>query len=246
MDPQYGTYYRRLYEEHWWWRMRERWVLDAIRRANPGSGWRNILDVGCGDALFFDRLAEFGNVEGIESDRHLVSENNPHRPKIHIGPFDDSFQPTKRYGLILMLDVLEHLQNPRAALGRLASLLEPGANLIITVPAYKLVWTNHDDLNHHFTRYTKGSLFPLLHASGLAVLESAYWFQWTFPVKLAQRLLEKTFQLPPANPSIPGRSLNTLLMRFCAMEHAILTPLGIPFGTSFYVRCRLGISPRKE
>jgi SAM-dependent methyltransferase len=237
LDPQYGNYYRRLYEEHWWWRMRERWVLQAIRRANPGSGWSNILDVGCGDALFFDRLAEFGEVEGIEPDRHLVSEHNPHRSRITIGPFDDSFQPAKRYGLILLLDVLEHLQHPEAALRHVAKLLDSGGNLIITVPAYNLVWTNHDDLNHHFTRYRKSTLFPLLKQSGFAILESAYWFQWTFPVKLSQRALEKAFRIPPSNPPIPGHSLNTLLMHLCAIEHAVLTPIDVPFGTSLFVRC---------
>jgi len=237
VDPQYGAYYRRLYETHWWWRMRERWVLQAIRRTNLRAGALNILDIGCGDALFFDQLATLGNVEGLEPDRELVSENNPHRQQITCGPFDESFQPGKRYELILMLDVLEHLQDPQSALTRVASLLEDHGNLILTVPAYKLAWTNHDHINHHFTRYTKATLFPLIRQSGLQVLESAYWFHWTFPVKLAQRVFEKTVHARPSNPSIPGPRLNKILMRFCSFEHAVLTPLRLPFGTSLFVRC---------
>src|SRR5215510_4739016 len=116
-----------------------------------------------------------------------------------------------------MLDVLEHLKDPRAALRQIASLLDHNGNLILTVPAYRLVWTNHDDINHHMTRYTKATLFPLLHETGFRILESAYWFHWTFPVKLAQRLFEKAFHIPPSNPSIPGHAANRLLMRICAV-----------------------------
>ena len=244
MDPQYGAYYRRLYETHWWWRMRERWVLQAIRRANLGAGARNILDIGCGDALFFDQLARLGNVEGIEPDRDLVSLSNPYRKQITLGPFDASFQAGKRYGLILMLDVLEHMRDPQAALSHAASLLEDDGNLILTVPAYRLVWTNHDNINHHFTRYTKATLFPLLRESGLEVLESAYWFHWTFPVRLVQRAFEKAFHIPPCNPSIPGPFLNKTFMRFCAFEHAFLPPLGVPFGTSLFVRSGVSLDKR--
>jgi SAM-dependent methyltransferase len=237
LDPQYGAYYRRLYETHWWWRMREQWVLEAIRRAKLGATRCKILDIGCGDALFFDQLSAFGDVEGLEPDLHLVSENNAHRSQITIGPFDTSFQPGKRYGLVLMLDVLEHLQDPQAALSHAASMLEDDGNLILTVPAYKLVWTNHDDVNHHFTRYTKGTLFPLIRDSGLQVLESVYWFHWTFPMKLAQRAFEKAFHIPPGNPSIPGPLLNRMLMILCAVEHAVLPHLRVPFGTSLFVLC---------
>jgi 2-polyprenyl-3-methyl-5-hydroxy-6-metoxy-1,4-benzoquinol methylase len=237
LDPKYASYYRKLYKTHWWWRMRERWVLDVIRRAQPRSGWRNILDIGCGDALFFDRLADYGDVEGIEPDRSLVSEANPHRSQIAIGPFDESFCPGKRYGLVLMLDVLEHLHDPLSALCQVAALLENEGNLVLTVPAYNAVWTNHDVLNHHVTRYKKSTLFPIIRAARLEVLESSYWFHWTFPTKLAQRALEKAFRLQPTNPSIPGSVLNKILMGISAVEHSLFRPLHIPFGTSLFVRC---------
>ena len=239
MDPQYGSYYRRLYEEHWWWRMRERWVLEAIRRATPVSGWRNILDVGCGDALFFDRLSEFGNVEGIEPDRHLVSPDNPFRSRIIVGPFDNSFQPNKRYGLILMLDVLEHLRDPQAALHHVVALLEDKGTLIITVPAYKAAWTNHDVMNYHLTRYRKSTLFPLIQAAGLRETESAYWFHLTFPVKIAQRAVQYIFKMAPQKPVIPSLRMNRLLMTAFSIEHAITSKLHIPFGTTLFVRCNL-------
>ncbi len=237
MDPNYSAYYRQLYENHWWFRMRERWVLQVLRQNCPANGWGSILDVGCGDGLLFDRLMEFGDVEGIETSREIVDPANPQFQKIHIGPFDDSFRPGKQYSLILLLDVLEHIPDPGAALRRCESLLKPGGSLVVTVPAFNVAWTNHDVLNHHMTRYRRATLLPLLQKAGFKIEDSAYWFQWTFPVKLAQRFTEKLFRLRPANPKIPLAAVNRALCSLCSLEHSILRPLHLPFGTTLFARC---------
>ncbi len=217
--------------------MRERWVLQVLRQNCPANGWGSILDVGCGDGLLFDRLMEFGDVEGIETSREIVDPANPQFQKIHIGPFDDSFRPGKQYSLILLLDVLEHIPDPGAALRRCESLLKPGGSLVVTVPAFNVVWTNHDVLNHHMTRYRRATLLPLLQKAGFKIEDSAYWFQWTFPVKLAQRFTEKLFRLRPASPKTPLLAINRALRSLCSLEHAMLGPLQLPFGTTLFVRC---------
>src|SRR5436190_189838 len=78
VDATYAQEYRELYERHWWWRARERFILDELARLRPAAGWGAILDVGCGDALFFDALSRFGDVEGVEPDASLVTPNGPH------------------------------------------------------------------------------------------------------------------------------------------------------------------------
>ena len=119
MDRDYGLKYRNLYENHWWWRARECAILTRFE-AISSVGEHRILDIGCGDGLFFDKLSAFGDVHGVEVNRQLVSPDNPHRDRIHVGPFDDSYQPGRQFSVILMLDVLEHLPDPGtfAALGQ--------------------------------------------------------------------------------------------------------------------------------
>src|SRR6202030_1945451 len=107
------------------------------------------------------------------------------------------------------------------ALRRCALLLNPGGSLIVTVPAFNLVWTNHDVVNQHVTRYRKNTLFPLIREAGFRLNDSAYWFQWTFPAKLAERLIEKTFRLAPSNPVIPAPSVNRALSALCSFEHSV-------------------------
>jgi len=235
VDPKYGEKYRELYERHWWWRAREAGVLKALRAHQPAEGWGRILDVGCGDGLFFDRLRELGDVEGVEPDAALVRSDGPHRARIQIVPFDSSFRPGKQYSLILMLDVLEHMPDPLAAIGHACALLLPGGALLATVPAFNLLWTNHDVINHHVTRYRKATLRPLFKQAGLQILEERYLFQWIFPAKLLTRAVERIFATRPAVPSVPPNWLNQSLLWISRFERTVLSPFPIPFGSSLVV-----------
>ena len=107
-----------------------------------------------------------------------------------MGPFDRSFQPGKRYSLILMLDVLEHLADAPAALAYAVELLEPEGVLMITVPAFRWLWTSHDDMNHHGTRYTKQTFARLADLAGMRIDTCRYFFHWLVPLKLAVRAKE--------------------------------------------------------
>ena len=194
-----------------------------------------ILDIGCGDGLFFDRLAEFGEVEGVEPSGDLVSPHNPHRNRIHICPFDDNFRPGKQYSLITMLDVLEHLENPIAALRHALALLAPDGRMIITVPALMALWTNHDVLNHHLTRFTKRSFRQVAGGAGFATQEERYLYHWTCPVKLGVRVMENVVHSQPEAPRIPAGWANNLLFRVSRLEQKTLSALPMPFGSSLLV-----------
>jgi SAM-dependent methyltransferase len=233
MHPEYATRYGDLYERHWWWRAREQVILDALARYRPAGGWGAALDVGCGDGLFFDRLGELAReVEGVEPDAGLVSEAGPYRSRIHLGPFDRTFRPGKRYSLIVMLDVLEHLPAPAEALGLARELLEPGGALLVTVPALRALWTHHDDLNHHLTRYTRRELEGLLAQGGFEIRELRYFFYWTAPAKLLVRLAERGLRLPARPAGVPPGPINRALYLLSRLEERTLGRIGLPFGSS--------------
>src|SRR5947207_3124809 len=111
MDVQYAAAYPELYHRHWWWRVREEILLRKIRRILPDGHDARILDVGCGSGLFFDRLEQFGYVEGVEADQAAVERSGRWRNRIAVGNLDATYSPAARYDLILMLDVLEHIHD---------------------------------------------------------------------------------------------------------------------------------------
>lgn len=235
MDPEYGRRYRRLYREHWWWRARRRFVLEALQRLRPDGTWGAILDVGCGDGLFFDDLSRLGRVEGVEVDADLVSPDGPYRDRIHVQPFDSHFRPGRQYGLILMLDVLEHLPDPVAALRHALRLLEPRGKILVTVPAFSLLWTNHDVVNQHYVGYTRRTFRPVAEAAGLRLDDICYFFHWTWPVKLCLRVVEAIVRPRLRPPSLPPSWLNRALLAVTRAEQHLLTPFRPPFGSSLMV-----------
>jgi 2-polyprenyl-3-methyl-5-hydroxy-6-metoxy-1,4-benzoquinol methylase len=240
MQADYAAGYRELYERHWWWRARERRILRELSRLKLRPGQESILDVGCGDGLFFDRLAAFGHVQGVEADASLVNPNGRWRDRIYVGPFDERFQPGRRFSLILMLDVLEHLADPVGALVHVARLLADEGKLVLTVPAFNALWTTHDDLNHHYTRYTKGPLRQVTEAAGLRVVRMQYLFQWTCPMKLAVRAKEQLIRTEPAPPQLPPPRVNQALFGLTLFEQAVTDRLPIPFGSSLLMVAERG------
>jgi len=238
MDADYGARYRDLFERHWWWRARERVILDALRAHEPAGGWGNVLDVGCGDGLFFDALAALRGVtlvEGVEPAEALVSPDGPHRDRIHVVPFDERFDTGRRYSLITMLDVLEHLPDPVAALRHALSLLEPDGVFLATVPAFMSLWTRHDELNHHYTRYTTSSFGALASAAGLRIAEERYFFRWTAAAKVATRMKEWAVPGEPRAPTVPPAPINGALYALSRAEEAEFGKVPLPFGSSLLV-----------
>jgi trans-aconitate methyltransferase len=207
-------------------------IVSTLRSMAPAGGWPSILDVGCGDGLFFDRLAEFGGVEGVESEASLVDPGGRWASRISIQPFDETFQPRKRYGLITMLDVVEHLPDAGAALRRAASLLEPGGTLLVTVPAFQSLWTSHDDFNHHVQRFTRKTFARSIEGAGLETVATRYFFFWTCPVKLLIRVKEGVLDRPSEMARVPASFVNRALYGLSRLEEASLGRLPVPFGSS--------------
>jgi trans-aconitate methyltransferase len=232
VDAAYAQNYQDLYRHHWWWRARERLILSTIEEIRHNASTRRILDIGCGDGLLFDHLSKFGEVEGVESDSSLVCDHGPWRNKIYLAPFDSTFQPGKRYSLILMLDVLEHLSDATNSLIRALELLDSDGSLILTVPAFPCLWTSHDDLNKHYKRYTKKSLTQLTSQAGMKISSCQYFFHWTVPVKLLLHFKESWLGATAQIPRVPPPWLNETLFRLSITEQKLSRNGSIPFGSS--------------
>jgi 2-polyprenyl-3-methyl-5-hydroxy-6-metoxy-1,4-benzoquinol methylase len=220
MDVVYASIYRDLYRNHWWWRVRERILLSTIEQLVRVSPAR-ILDVGCGDGLFFNALQRFGDVMGIEADETTLDEQNPWSERIVIGELDESFVPPAPFDLILLLDVIEHVPNVQRLLRNAGRLLAGDGRLLVTVPAFQWLWTAHDELNHHVRRYNAGDLRRTIEEAGLVVVQTRYLFQSLVLPKLAVRMTEVLQLHGPTLPQIPGQTVNAALQSWFWAEHKL-------------------------
>jgi SAM-dependent methyltransferase len=234
MRSEYAEEYAELYRHHWWWRAREEFLVGILQRRLPSDGSSRILDVGCGAGLFFGRLSEFGSVQGVETDATMRTGRPEIDDRIHWGTLD-TFAAESRFDAVLMLDVLEHLADPLPPLRRAVALAADRGMLVATVPAFRALWTSHDDLNEHFERYSKRSFGKLLRQAGWRVETLHYFFHWTFPAKLAVRLLEWLSPRrdgAPELPRIPPMPVNRALYLLSRLEQGHLASARLPFGSS--------------
>lgn len=235
MQSDYASRYRELYEQHWWWRSRESVILPLIDRYAAGRNDLRILDIGCGDGLFFDALSHYGDVWGVEVDSSIVSEDGPHGDRIHVGPFDDSYDVEAPLSVVLMLDVLEHLDEPEACLRHALKLLDDDGIAIITVPAFNSLWTRHDDINHHRIRYTKQSFRGVADAAGMKIDHWQYFFHWVVAAKLLVRLKERLIPGEPEPAALPPAPINQALRGLSRFEQIATSWMRLPFGSSLLI-----------
>ncbi|MDH5234927.1 MAG: class I SAM-dependent methyltransferase [Gemmatimonadota bacterium] len=238
MDAGYAARYADLYRRHWWWRAREAYLLrELARHLEPGSAGQ-VLDFGCGDGLFLPLLARYGEPYGIEPDVALLDPAGPWRSRISTEPITHVGSEAGRYGLIVALDVLEHLPDPVVAMRELALRLRPGGIFVATVPAFQSLWTAHDDVNHHHRRYRRQEIEALVRGSGLTVLRSRYFFVWLAVLKWIVVRKERLFGAKPEPAAVPWAPVNAIAHALARAEQAVIGDAEPPFGSSVIVVAR--------
>jgi hypothetical protein len=138
-----------------------------------------------------------------------------------------------------MLDVLEHIPNEGDALEAARHLLQPEGLILLTVPALQVLWTHHDDMNHHQRRYDRARLRSALERAGFEVLELRFLFHSLVVPKLATVLKERIMPPgPDTTPGIPPAWINNLLHRVCRGEQKLFNRVRPPLGTSLFALAR--------
>jgi SAM-dependent methyltransferase len=240
MDPRYGAGYARLYREHWWWRAREEYLIRLLDRLIGPNDAGETFDFGCGDGLFLPILQRYSRVRprGLETDASLLDPAGSWFDRITTGPLVDDPSERARYGLIVALDVLEHLEHPQPAMAILRGRLRPGGWFIATVPAFAALWTAHDEVNHHHRRYHLRELEALVRESGLEVIESRYFFVWLALVKWLVARKERMIRPEVKPPEVPIAPLNAAALALTRLEQRIFGDAHPPFGSSAIVVAR--------
>jgi SAM-dependent methyltransferase len=228
-------------EEHHWWFVARRRIVDHLIAGLGLAADAAILDAGCGTGGNLAMLARHGRVLAFEYDDQArdVAARRSGLP-VHPGHLPDGLPPEAHgLDLITLLDVLEHLDDDRAALRRLQERLGPGGRVVVTVPALPALWSGHDEAHHHHRRYRKGELAALARAAGLEVELLTYYNFWLLPALAGVRLadsrvkpgLDQGLELPPA-------PLNRALTAIFASERFLIGRLPLPIGASLLMCAR--------
>jgi 2-polyprenyl-6-hydroxyphenyl methylase/3-demethylubiquinone-9 3-methyltransferase len=139
------------------------YLLPTVEKVLQGYRWRagekKIFDLGCGNGAFAHELSKLGyavtGVDPSEEGIRFAKEAYPHL-KLELGSAYDNL--AERYGqfeVILSLEVIEHVYDPRRFVRCVEQLLKPGGLVILSTPYHgylkNLVLALTNKWDNHFT-----------------------------------------------------------------------------------------------
>jgi SAM-dependent methyltransferase len=222
-------------QRHWWYVARRR-ILGAVIQQVFESGVPEgvLYDLGCGVGANLPLLERFGRVHGVDSAPEAIqfcAERGHHNVTRHDL---DSLEglPEQSASLVLLADVIEHLDDEAPCLQAAERLLKPGGVIVITVPAFMFLWSPADELSHHRRRYTEPELRKLV-SRWFDVERSSYFNTFLFGTVLAGRLAQRVLSRSGHDEAaLPPAPVNALLTRVFAAEVPLVTRMRLPFGVS--------------
>lgn len=238
MDPAYLAVHLEEDQRHWWFRGRLA-VLEAVLRRHLPARPVRLLEFGCGSGNVLGRLQEFGEAVGMEPDPRLRAAARAAGLDVRAGALPgDLAVPDGWADVVLLLDVLEHLTDDAAALGTARRAVRNGGLLVLTVPAYRWLWSGHDVTLGHLRRYTARELRRLLVATGFGVERVSCFNTLLFPPLLAVRAWKRFRRDWRHDLRRPPAPLNAALARVFALERHLVPRLALPFGSSLLAVAR--------
>lgn len=247
MNRDYEAKYHLLEERHWWFRARRSLVRALVLQLCPDRS-RHVLEIGCSSGVLIRCLEKDGyaSVVGIDISPEAIREC--HRRGTSNAQIMDAQKldfADDQFDVITASDVLEHLGDDTGALRDWHRVLKPGGIVIIFVPAFRLLWSEHDVANQHHRRYRSAELKQKLEAAGFEIERQSYWNMSLFlpiaAVRAVKRLLPRPRKdKPPGNDLFPPPApVNWALLQTLTTENSALARgMNFPFGVSAMVIAR--------
>lgn len=243
MEKEFYLQYVSVEDKHWWFVARRQIIERVICQLGLPKN-AQILEAGCGTGGNLQMLSRHGRCSAMELDEIACSLANQRQVvPVKRGSLPDNIPFTSEYDLILILDVIEHLDNDLSALKALYYKLKPGGYLLITVPAYQFLWSEHDEINHHKRRYKLKGLKQVAIKAGYEINYGSYFNTILFPLVAVARLLGRF--LPKQNKNqlskdlvLPSKPVNRFLKWLFASERGLINRFSLPFGVSILLLAR--------
>jgi SAM-dependent methyltransferase len=167
---------------HPWWRARAALTLSLLESLGIRKQ-AQVLDAGCGWGVTLAALERRGyQVVGLDVSRRMLEQlDTPQRRLIEADLAKPLGHDAPVYDAALALDVIEHLDDDRAVVNRLGSLVRRGGIVIVSVPALPELFTEFDSIQGHRRRYVPETLRAAFEGSGLELERIFWWGRWLVP-----------------------------------------------------------------
>ena len=209
-------------EVHWYYQSKKLPLLNYMKKAMAGGQPLTIVDIGSGSGFFALELEKmYGEaiskvylVDTGYSAEEMALTSGAKVEKVHAIP------ARIENGLVVMMDVLEHLESDLAMLQSVkAACVGDNNYFFITVPAFQSLWSGHDVFLGHYRRYKIPMLRGVLQQAGFRKIHNYYLYGGLFPLVWAARRLDTLRGKEAASSMRPFSTLtNNVLLGLTSVE----------------------------
>lgn len=162
--------------ENNYWNISRNWIIKKSILKNKISKSR-IIEIGCGRGIVVKYLKK-RNIDciGVEVSACKPIEGAEYFIKTETDALEISENLRIEYNVLMLLDVIEHIEEPEFFINKILDKYKNLENIIITVPARKEIWSNYDEFNNHFRRYDLQMTMNLIKKIKFDVVENRYFF----------------------------------------------------------------------
>jgi len=239
---------RELEDDYWWYHGLHRMTADAVTRHAPSLADRviNGLDAGCGTGGTLDYMAQrFQRIHFVGMDYMpiavMYTQKRARAPvlqgSVNTLPFAEN-----TFDFILSMDVL-YIEgvDDQQALHQFHHSLKKNGLLVMNLPAFEWLRSEHDQAVRTRHRYTRKEVETLLCQSGFQIIKLSYWNMFLFPAVCTLRLLHsrpRETDLPQSDLKPLPLILNRLLKLILNIEVGLMRLFNLPVGTSVFCVAR--------
>lgn len=239
-------------DRSFWYQHRNACLVEAMKANNFPN---ELYDIGGGNGITALAMQKAGYDITLIEPYYSGIQNATSRgikKTIHSTLEDYLIESEEKVPAAGFFDVMEHIEDDRAFLAQINSLLDENGLIMLTVPAFESLWSDNDEDLGHFRRYRLEELEEKLRLSGFQIEYKTYFFSWVWfpmwfmrvlPNKLGWRKKntpEKKKAEHLSNRPGTGHVLRKLLQWEIS---AIKYKYSIPFGTSCLVVAKKTKSP---
>ncbi|MGI9292801.1 MAG: class I SAM-dependent methyltransferase [Pseudomonadales bacterium] len=222
-------------EDRHWWFVARRKIFTEVLGSSTLPAAQQIVDVGCGTGGNLTLLRQFGDVVGLELNADVVTMAATHGQVVLGGDTRSWPIAANSVDMFTAFDVLEHIADDKSAMLNLFASLKPGGSLVLSVPAYPWLWSEHDESLHHQRRYVLPDIVTLAASVGFSVEYASYHNCILFPVSFMLRIVSRfsggLFGVDENR--VPAQPINRLLQAIYSFErHIVKRKWRMPFGLS--------------
>jgi SAM-dependent methyltransferase len=206
-----------------------------------------ILNIGAATCRTSELLEQFGEVTSLEYDKECCEfvTRELKRPIVNGSILELPFS-NESFDLVCSFDVIEHVSDDELAISEMLRVCRPGGMLSITVPAYNILRSYHDVVNHHYRRYTLNKLKGLFKDKKGTVIYKSYFNTILFiPIsvfRLASKILPQRWIRRGAGTDNTifkkESSIHKLFHYLFSLEKPLLNKMRFPFGISILLQFR--------